>query len=311
MYKKFVIIISLILLILISSVNAQLTIGVSPPVLYLGEIEPGSSKIARFNLISTSSEVILTYLTPMNGRLDWLKTSDYKYYTSNYSEQDVTPWIEFTKNPVEVKQTLGGTIKGASEATFILKTPENTEPGYHMGQIYLDPAGATKRSMFNIKATVPLIFIFKVPGKAIRSARIIDVVPGDYSGNDLKLKMFVQNTGTVTLQTYKGMVDIFNGDGKRIGSLTGSGNSIKPGEMRVINLLWSVKDIEEGVYDASVIFDYSTGSVSKNTMIEVTKVSVIPIPKVVEEVYVLPWWILVAVIVIFVIAYFIYRSLSS
>ena len=97
MHKKFLIITLIVLLTLFSYVNAQLTIGVSPPVLYLGDIDPGSSRIARFRLISTSSEVILTYLTPMNGRLGWFSTSDYRNYASNFSEQDVSAWVELPK----------------------------------------------------------------------------------------------------------------------------------------------------------------------------------------------------------------------
>jgi len=307
-YKQLIIITSFLLLILISDVNAQLTIGVSPPVLYLGEMGPGSSKIARFNLISTSSEVILTYLTPMNGRLGWFSRSNYKGYVSNFSEQDLISWVEFTKNPVEVERTTGGTIKGASEVKFILNVPENVESGYHMGQISLDPVGPTERAMFNIKATVPLIFVFKVPGDALRNTRIIDLVPGDYSRGNLNLKMFVQNTGTVTLQSFKGFVDIFDEDGEKIASLSGGGNSIEPDEVRIINFLWSLEDIEEGVYNASAIFDYKTGSTSKNTTIEVVKIPILPTPRVVEEVYVFPWWVVIALIVIFIIAYFIYKS---
>jgi hypothetical protein len=308
MYKHLIIITSLFLLILISGINAQLTIGVSPPVLYLGDIEPGSSKIARFKLLSTSSEVILTYLTPRYGNLDWFSTSDYKDYISNFSEQDVTSWVELTKNPVEVEETTGGTIKGASEVTFILRVPEDAEPGYHMGMINLDPVGPTERGMFNIKATVPLVFIFKTPGCAVRNARIIDAVPGDYSEGYLKLTMFIQNTGTVTLQSFINNIDIFDKDGEKITSFSGGGNSIAPSEIGTFNFLWAVNDVDKGSYDASVKFDYSTGLTHKNTTIEVTKVPIIPTPKVVEEVYVFPFWILIALIVIFIIAYFIYRT---
>ena len=306
MYKRFIITTSLFSLIFILSVNAQLNIGVSPPVLDLGNINPDSSKIARFNLISTSSEVILTYMTPTDGRLDWFKTSDYKNYASNFSEQSISSWVEFIKNPVEVEQTEGGTIKGASEVVFILKVPKDLEPGYHMGIIKLDPMGPEKRAMFNIKAVVPLIFIFRVPGNAIRNARIIDVVPGDYSGDNLNLNIFVQSTGTVTLQSIKGIIDIFDKNGKKIITLKTGGNSIKPGEVSNFNLLWPVRDVEEGVYDTTITFDYSTGLVSKNTTIKVTKIS-IPTPQVVKEVYVFPWWVLLAIIIIFVIAYLIYK----
>lgn len=306
MFKRFIITILFLSLFSISYVYAQLTIGVSPHILDFGNINPDSSKIARFKAISSSGEVILTYLIPMDGRLDWFKTSDYKNYASNFSEQSISPWVEFINNPVEVERTEGGTIKGASEVMFILNVPEDVEPGYHMGMINLDPVGPAKRAMFNIKAVVPLIFIFRVPGDAIRDARIIDVVPGDYSDGNLNLKMFVQNTGTVTLQSFKGTIDVFDKDDGKIFTLSRGGNSIKPGEIDSLNILWPVRDVEEGVYDVTATFDYSTGLVSKNTTIEVTKIP-LPVPRVVKEVYVFPWWVLLVVMIIFVIAYLIYK----
>jgi len=306
MYKKLIITTLFFSLIFIWHVNAQLNIGVSPPVLDLGTIDPDVSKIARFNVISTSGEVILTYLTPSEGTLDWFKNSDYKDYSFNLSEQSISQWVEFINNPAEVKRTEGGTIKGASEIVFILNVPKNAEPGYHMGIINLDPVGPEKGAMFNIKAVVPLIFIFKVPGNAIRNARIIDIVPGDYTGDYLNLKMFAQNTGTVTLKQLIGTIDIFDRDGEKITTLSTSGNSIKPGEVISLNTLWLIKDVEKGVYDAKLTLDYSTGLVSKNTTIEVTKIF-LPTPHVVEEIYVFPWWAILAVIIIFVIAYLIYK----
>jgi len=288
------------------SVNAQLNIGVSPPILDLGIINPDSSRIVRFNLLSTSTEVVLTYMTPLNENLDWFKRSDYKNYASNFSEQNIISWVEFISNPVEVKLTQGGTIKGANEVTFILKVPNDAEPGYHTGMIKLDPMGPEKKAMLNIKAVVPFIFIFRVPGNAIRDARIIDVVPGDYSRDNLNLKMFVQNTGTVTLQSYKGIIDIFDKNDKKIVTLSTGGNNIKPGETSTFNVLWPVSNVDEGVYDAKITFDYSTGLVSKNTTIKVTKVH-IPTPQVFKEAYVFPWWVILVLIIIFVIAYFIYK----
>jgi hypothetical protein len=306
-YKKIIFLYLFIFLVFISKVNSQLTIGVSPPILDLGEIDPDSTKIARFNLITSSNEVILTYLTPTNGRFDWIGSSSYKNHMSNFSEQDIVSWVEFTKNPAQVERTEGGTIKGASEVTFILDVPEDVESGYHVGNIDLDPIGPQKGGMFNIKATVPLVFVFKVSGKAVRSARIIDIVPGEYSGNSLNLKMFVENTGTVTLKTFVGKVDVFDSD-EKIASLSGSTSTIKPGEIGIITLPWSGNNVEEGFYDVSGIFDYSSDLTIKNTTIEVSKIHKIPTSKVVEEAYVFPWWIIGALIIIFTLAYFIYRD---
>jgi len=306
MYKKLILFTSLFYLVLILNVNAQLNIGVSPHILNLGNINPDSSRIVKFNLISTSDDVVLTYMTPMDGNIDKFKTTNYRDYASNFSEQSVSSWVEFINNPAEVEKTEGGTIKGASEVKFILKISEDVEPGYHMGLIKLDPKGPEKEAMFNIKAVVPLIFIFQVEGKAVRDARIIDLIPGEYSGNNLKLKVFVENTGTVTLTTFNNIVEIFDDDGERIIKLESGGSRIKPNEVASFNLLWPIRDVEEGVYNANVTFDYSTGSATKKTTVEVSK-ALMPTPQVVKEGYPFTWWVVLVLIIIFIIAYLIYR----
>jgi len=175
-----------------------------------------------------------------------------------------------------------------------------------MGLIKLDPKGPEKEAMFNIKAVVPLIFIFQVEGKAVRDARIIDLIPGEYSGDNLKLKVFVENTGTVTLTTFNSIVEIFDVDGKRIIELKAGGSRIKPGQVSTFNLLWPVRNVEEGIYDANVTFDYSTGLTTKKTTVEMSK-ALMPTPQVVKEGYPFPWWVVLVLIIIFIIAYLIYR----
>ena len=69
-------------LLIIPEYHAQLTVGVSPPVLYLGEIEPGTSKIARFYLVTSSQEKFFVYMTSTKDDIRIFKNTKYRLNSS-------------------------------------------------------------------------------------------------------------------------------------------------------------------------------------------------------------------------------------
>jgi len=292
-----------------------LSVGVSPPSLYVGEIQPGEYKIVRFNLITSSEDVALVYLGSVKGNIDIFVHNEYKDFIWNYSEEDVSSWVEFVSNPVELKHTdeqprtkAGSTIKGATEITFLIHVPKDAEPGYHTGKITLDPRPPpTYTGMFTIKAVVPFTYIFKVPGITVREGRIFGLASGDYSGNNLILEVFFQNTGTVTMFPNAGTIEIFDERNRTLDTLSTSRDYIKPGEMKRLKAFWNVEGLKLGEYEALAEVDYVTGFAIKMSTIEVyERPSVPPTAKAIERIYLFPWRILV-VIVIVIIGYLFYR----
>jgi len=307
----FVLIISF--LVLISKCHAQLTVGVSPAVLDLGEIEPGTSKIARFYLVTTSEEKFFVYMKPNKGNIRTFTIDKYKDYINNYSEEDASSWVEFLRNPVEMEEPLnkettkiGAPINGAREVIFILKIPEDAEPGYHSGRIDLEPTtfeGAP--SMISIKAVAPLIFIFKVPGTAIREGKILEISSGDYTPDGrLKLNIYFQNTGTITLHA-TGSAEIWDDRGK-LDSMGTNFAGVEPG--KIVNFVgfWSPKNMEIGKYNATARIDYVTGSAFKQSIIDVYKPPTPPIGKVIEEEFVFPWWAIILIFIVIVLIALVY-----
>jgi hypothetical protein len=233
----------------------------------------------------------------------------------NYSEQDILPWIEFIKNPVEVTKTeeksttkAGSTIKGATEINFIIKVPKNAEPGYHMGIITLDPLTRKTGRTISIKGVVPFTFIFKVPGKAVRDGKIFEVTSSGYSGDFLNIDIFFQNTGTVTITTLPTYIKIFDKKNNNIDSFTWSALYLKPGEMQHLTAHWDVRNVEFGVYDAEVKIDYISGYASKKSTIELHERLQMPPARVVEKEFVFPWWVVAILALIVIIAYIYYKS---
>jgi hypothetical protein len=308
-----ILILALFLIFIIPGINAQ-SVGVSPPVLNLGEIQPGTSKIVTFYVVTVSEEVLLVRLGKTKGNIDMLKKEEYKNVITNYSEQDILPWIEFISNPVELtkneetsKTKAGSTIKGAREVNFILKVPKDAEPGYHMGVITLDPLIPQTGRPITIKAVVPFTFIFKIPGKAIRDGKIFEVSSGGYYNYDLIIDIFFQNTGTVTISTLPIEIKIFDKKNNLIDSLSSRIVYVKPGEMMHLTANWDVKDVELGIYNARVKIDYITGYAFKESTIEVyEKPQMIP-ARIVEKEFAFPWWVVVIIGLIVIIAYIYYK----
>ena len=306
----FLIIISF--LFIIPEYYAQLTIGVSPPILDLGELEPGTTKIARFYLVTSSKEKFFVYMNPTKDDISTFATH-YKDFVNNYSEEDISSWVEFLSNPVELKEIQEGEntkagvpIAGAREIIFILKIPKNAEPGYHSGMINLNPTtfkGAP--SMITIKAVVPLKFIFKIPGKAIREGKILEISSGNYMDDKLYANVYFQNTGTVTMGVGPGRVNILDERGS-LGSLSTNFAYVKPGETIKFFGFWFPEDIELGKYNATAKIDYFTDSAFKQSVIDVYKRPTPPVGKVIEKEFVFPWWAIVLLFIIIVIIALIY-----
>ena len=64
--KKILLLILIFFIIIISGVDA-ISVGISPYMTNLGVIEPGSSRIVKFNLITGTPETILVYLSSERG----------------------------------------------------------------------------------------------------------------------------------------------------------------------------------------------------------------------------------------------------
>lgn len=290
MKKRFwLIFVSLVLFIEIAY-SGNINVGVSPEYLDLGEIKPGNSKIARFYIASTSDELFVVDLGPSKGSDAFFKREKYKEFIEFYSEEDISLWISLLENPIKLasadenigKTKSGVSIKGMKEATFILKVPNNAEPGYHTGYIHLSPRYLPdSKSTISLMSIVPMSFIFKVDGNAVRSGEILDVVnKGDVEGR-LWLKVFFKNNGTVTETIDKGNIEIYNNN-VLIGTTTTSRGIVKPNEIKELDSFLDYKYLKEGSYKAKVKVSFVTGETNWEGDITISKKPEIVSPKVVE-----------------------------
>jgi hypothetical protein len=289
----------------------EFSVGVSPSLIDLGEVYPGSSKPVSFFVVTPSDESILVYIETREALIDFFSKPNYKDYINTYSQEPTAGWVQIFANPVELKPTgeiptFGGTIKGSREVNFLLNIPKNAEPGYHLVKIFPRPslpAGAIGQVGVQIAAITPITIIFKVPGDAIRQGKILDVTTGRYIGNYLELLIHFMNTGTVTVSAVANYIRIYAENGNLTTSLTSDTKSVKPGEKQILTSMLPLNNFKDGEYLAYSNVNFITGNVHKNSTIKISTKPVVVPTGVVTKPFEIPLWIivLIALFVIFII----------
>jgi len=74
----------------VSFAKREFTVGVSPAVVNLGEVEAGTTNLVNFFIITPSAETLLVDLQPARGTLDFFNKNLYKDLIFNSSEEDVS-----------------------------------------------------------------------------------------------------------------------------------------------------------------------------------------------------------------------------
>lgn len=286
---------------------SQVTVGVSPPVLDLGEINRSETKVAKFNVITSTQDTLIVRLEATRGKADFFTPNNYWQYLQNYSEEDTKTWISFVYNPVDLEPTSlpGTSIKSAREVTFILKVPEDAEPGYHTTYIMLDPKIPKQITKpIAIRTVFPLTILFKVPGDALRDGKIYETNLAGMSKDITYFNTIFQNTGTVTILVTSGEIRIYNSSDDYIASASLPSTYVKPGETKTIRSLINMA-LPEGNYRLQTIVYFSSGFSEKNSTIFVTRPTVSYEIK--EEKEKFPWWLIIIIILVMLFAYYWYK----
>jgi len=289
----------------------EFSVGVSPSLIDLGEVSPGSSKPVSFFIVTVSDETLLVYLESREALIDFFDNPSYREHINSYSQESTSGWVQTFSNPVELKSTgelstLGGTVKGWREINFLLNVPKNADPGYHLVRIFPKPAlptGAVGQVGVQIAAITPVTILFKVPGDAIRKGKILDVTTGRHIGNNLELLIHFINTGTVTISARANDIRVFDDNRSLTASLASETKTIKPGEKQILTALLPLNSVKEGDYLVSSNVNFITGDTQKNSTIRIYP-KIVPAPtEVVPRPFEIPLWglILIALLIIFII----------
>ena len=289
-------------------VAAQSHVGVESTLVDLGSLEKESENIASFRLVTTTPESFLVSLNKEPGTKDFFSRLGYRDKIMNYSEENIMDWVEVSEDSVELETISGdhGIIGAQKKVSFIVKIPEDAEPGYHIFRIKPIPilSGETIGQVgAKVVAVTSVNFLFNIEGEAIRDGIILDVLAGGKQGNRLLTNTYFQNTGTMTI-TARATQGIYR-NGELIAESESAKELIAPGKMGALTVPFNVAGLSEGDYYVSTTVDFLTGSVSKNSTINIAE-AILP-PEVVEEGPKPPTWLIIILIVIVVIAVLIYK----
>ncbi|MCC5994163.1 MAG: hypothetical protein LM587_01020 [Candidatus Aenigmarchaeota archaeon] len=251
------------------SLSQQYTVGVSPPIIDLGDVNRGETKNVKFYIVSPSNEEMLVHLIQYPDNLDFVRAYN-SSIIANYSEEDVSSWIKYFSNPVPLKpqtqplQTPIGKITNWREISFLLSIPNNAEPGYHSFGIQPEPeftGQAGGQVGVGIIAVTKVNVIFRVPGEAIRSGEIIDAL-----GEGNKVRIFFKNTGTVTMKVIASGEIYYN---NKTYSFSSARETVRPNELKEIVAF--VSEPLEGNLDSKITVDYTSDKLEKKMVINFVK----------------------------------------
>jgi hypothetical protein len=301
----------LFFIIFLLNLRVVYSFGISPGLIDLGELERDSNKIIKFYIITSPDESTLINLEAEEGNID-LMSGHFNNLFPEYSEQPVSSWIKFITNPIQIKpreelKTIGGTLKNVKEVNFILRIPNDAEPGYHLLAIRPSPLTTTGQGPtgVNIVTVVPLTILFRVPGQAVRGGRILDIVSGGLSGNRLVLNIYFQNTGTVTISSRADDIKFYDDSHKLIFSSISNLDRIKPNEVKVLKAYIDTDDLDFGTYNVSSSVNFLTGRASKLMMVTFEKAPIAGYVTPKKEEF--PYLVVLIIFVIIIIAYAIYK----
>jgi hypothetical protein len=284
------------------SLSQQYTVGVSPPIIDLGNVNRGETKNVKFYIISPSNEEMLVHLIQYPDNLDFARAYN-PGAIANYSEEDVSSWIRYFSNPVLLKpqpqplQTSIGKIINWREISFLLSIPNNAEPGYHSFGIQPEPefAGQAGGQVgVGIIAVTKVNVIFRVPGEAIRSGEIIDAL-----GEGNKVRIFFKNTGTVTMKVIASGEIYYN---NKTYSFSSARETARPNELKEIVAFLS--EPLEGNLDSKITVDYTSDKLEKKMVINFVK-KPIQLQKPIDLTFLI---YIILVIVIILVARWIYEK---
>jgi hypothetical protein len=289
------------------AMGAKYQLGVTPVFIDLGEIERGESKLASFNVITSSADDFMVRVTANPGILDFFSSRHNKPMLPEFSEEDATGWVSFMNNPfyldVSEGRDLGGNKK-SEQVNFLIRVPENAEPGYHLVELSPQPEPPPGSGTgVAIVAVTKINVLFRVPGEAVRSGNLLDITSRSY-GSRTRINLFFQNDGSVSESARGEVIRIWDNEGNLLKDFHSGIGLAEPGEM--ITLSGSLSEpLEPGNYRVFANVTYFSGHTAKESELYVAP----PPPETTGQVVArsdFPWWIII-IIVILVIAYLIYR----
>lgn len=257
----------LLLVILLTPLTSAVSVGVSPGFIDMGDFTPGTTQEISF-YITTNSQEEFSIDPKYESSLNFIGP-EAPISMQNVSEQDIGTWITWTQDTYTIDPNTtntytlpdGSSVNAEGQITMEVSVPPNTEPGYRIGDIRLEPgieAGAGGAGARLLAQTIPT-FAFRVPGDVRRDIDVTGFQALRIGENNVQMILQLRNTGTVTTRFNGAETEVFDQFGSKVGEVSFDSAPLAPGEYAEIDSTWGSRNIEGGEYEVEGKGDYRTG----------------------------------------------------
>lgn len=277
----------LVLILLLTSTATAEYIGTAPGLKDLGTVERGSTEKVDVYLLTDLEDpftVNPSFQRPTSTVFS-SEGSNYDFDPEEASRESIEDWIDFPRQSFAVDPTSSTTInlEGGGQAnargsfSFFLEVPEDAEPGYHAGAVNLNPKlnpDGSSGTSINTFGLTQFVFVFRVPGKATKNVKVLDVNSLRTEENSVRIDYLLKNNGTVTVNINRAKTKIYDSYGRESAEFVTGGMYLSPGESKVIKSWWRNRNVSGGDYRVESDLNYITGSALVDQTIDIPDVPV-------------------------------------
>lgn len=247
----------IISLVLVNSVNAQGTVGLTvSPLTFELTANPGDVIINQLKVYNPTDSVVGIKMEVE----DFTVTGEMGFVTIEPAETEtysIARWVktdpgEFALEPREQKYV-----------TFTISIPENAEPGGHYGAIIAGTTGVVGEEFVGaaVAGRVGVLVLLTVSGEVTEDLIVKGFSCPNYSEyGPVNFTIRFENKGTIHVRP-RGFVTITNWLGKKVADVEFPQNNVIPGAIRKIETEWPQKWLWAGKYTATLNGSYGTANI--------------------------------------------------
>lgn len=262
----------LALALLVPAAAAQ-ELSVTPPTVEEGVQEAGDQFYGQFRVYTATDREMRYSLSARPGDRNAFRNVK-QDELARFSEQDCSGCIQFLQEGGALDEQDRALSSAGAETDrwetvgFVVEVPEDADPGYHLIEVVPRPEIAGQGSV-NVVSTAAVPIVFRVPGEAERSGKIIGVRAGSHYDGGQTVEATFYNDGTVTVRAgFRFVINRTDGQ-RRVGA---GGERVAPGESATFSTRVD-DDLVNDTFEVRAVADYGTGDASASAALSVAPVA--------------------------------------
>lgn len=237
---------------------ASFNFGITPSKAEKGVHERGERFFVSFFVVSGSSDSLDVAVDTDDAGVSafqGIRPED----AANFSEEKCSGCVDFLKAGGALQDyEKGGSINQWKPVEFFVDVPEDAEPGYHMLNVHPRPVRSSGGGSVGVVSATSFPVIFRVPGKAIRSGKVLGVHTGRTFNDEQNIRTTFYNDGTVTIVA-RGRITVETTDGNV--TLNAGRRRVAPGKTEGFTGRIDTEELamHNGTFNAYATVNYATG----------------------------------------------------